>query len=99
MDEEQRSREVLFSARVKAGSKTYFIDVMRAENGAKYMKLSESRPGKDDERHEHHRLTVFEEHVCDFIQAVTEAMPFMRPDVPPGRLSRLREKHHRAYEK
>jgi hypothetical protein len=42
---------------------------------------------------------VFEEDIVDFIHAITEAMPFMRPDAPPGRLSRLREKHPRAYTK
>jgi len=28
----------------------YFIDVLRAQNGAKYIKMGESRPGKDDGR-------------------------------------------------
>jgi hypothetical protein len=99
MNEVKRHSTELFSAKVKAGGRTYFVDVLRAANGAKYLKLSESRRAKDDERHEHHRVIVFEEHIHDFIHAVTEAMPFMRPDALPGPLSQLREKHPRAYER
>ena len=39
MSEEQKHREELFSAKVKAGSRTYFIDVQRA---AKLWSLSVS---------------------------------------------------------
>ncbi|MCX6842151.1 MAG: DUF3276 family protein [candidate division WOR-3 bacterium] len=98
MSEEQEYGEELFSAKVAAGNRTYFVDVQRAQNGAKYLKISESRQG-DEKEHEHQRVMVFEEDIVDFIHAITEAMPFMRPDAPPGRLSRLREKHPRAYEK
>jgi hypothetical protein len=98
MNEEQEHGEELFSAKVAAGSRTYFVDVQRAHDGAKYLKISETRhaEGKPDE---HNRVMVFEENIVDFIHAITEAMPFMRPDAPPGRLSRLREKHARAYTK
>jgi len=99
MSEAKRHCTELFSAQVKAGVRTYFVDVLRAANGAKYLKLSESRRAKDDERHEHHRVIVFEEHIHDFIHAITEAMPSMRPDPLPGPLSQLREKHPRAYKK
>jgi hypothetical protein len=96
---EQLPGEELFSARVKAGSRTYFIDVLRAENGAKYLKLSESREGSEGERREHHRVMVFEENICEFIRAITEAMPFMRPDPLPSRIQEMRRQHPRAYEK
>jgi hypothetical protein len=43
MDEQQYHGEELFSGKVAAGSQTYFIDVQRAANGAKYLKLTESR--------------------------------------------------------
>ncbi|MBN2466088.1 DUF3276 family protein [candidate division WOR-3 bacterium] len=43
--DEQHHRE-LFSAKVMAGSRTYCIDVQRAANGAKYLKISESRRRK-----------------------------------------------------
>jgi hypothetical protein len=66
--------EELFSAKVKAGTRTYFIDVQRAANGTKYLKISESRRGKDDERHEHHRVVVFEEHMVEFLHALTDGL-------------------------
>ena len=98
MSEEHEHGEELFSAKVTAGSRTYFVDVQRSQNGAKYMKISETRHA-EGKPHEHNRVMVFEENIVDFIHTITEAMPFMRPDAPPGRLSKLREKHRRAYEK
>ena len=98
MNEEQEHGEELFLAKVAAGSRTYFVDVQRAQNGVKYLKISETRHA-EGKPHEHNRVMVFEENIVDFIHAVTEAMPFMRPDAPPGRLSKLREKHPRAYAK
>jgi hypothetical protein len=98
MSEEQEHGDELFSTRVAAESRTHFVDVQRAANGAKYLKISESRQGEEKE-HEHQRVMVFEENIVAFIHAITEAMPFMRPDAPPGRLSKLREKHARAYAK
>ncbi len=98
MNEEQEHGEELFLAKVAAGSRTYFVDVQRAQNGVKYLKISETKHA-EGKPHEHNRVMVFEENIVDFIHAVTEAMPFMRPDAPPGRLSKLREKHPRAYAK
>jgi hypothetical protein len=43
MNEEQEHGEELFSAKVAAGSRTYFVDVQRAQNGAKYLKIRETR--------------------------------------------------------
>ena len=70
---DQHHGEELFSAKVKAGSRTYFIDVQRAANGAKYLRISESRRCQGEERQKRHRVIVFEEHLLDFIDAFHEA--------------------------
>ena len=112
-DEKMRDRteqhgEELFSAKVKAGSRTYFINVQRAANGAKYLKIGESRRGKGDERHEHHRVMVFEEHLPDFISVFQEACGYLACQqsgeggghgLAEQRLRELRAVHPRAYEK
>ena len=99
--------EELFSARVRAGSRTYFIDVQRAANGAKYLKISESRRGKGEERHKHHRVMVFEEHLPDFISAFQEACGYLACQqfgqrgghgLSAQRLREVRGAHPRAYE-
>jgi hypothetical protein len=38
---EKKHGEDLFSEQVKAGSRTYFIDVQRASTGVRYLKISE----------------------------------------------------------
>ena len=40
----------LFSKTVKAGDRTYFIDVKEAKNKSKYMTITESRRSKEDEQ-------------------------------------------------
>jgi len=83
--------EELFSVKVKAGSRTYFIDVLRAANGAKYLKLSESRRDKGEERHKHRGVMVFEEHLFDFIDAFHEACLHVPEQSSAGRASRRSE--------
>lgn len=99
--------EELFSAKVKAGSRTYFIDVQRAANGAKYLKINESRRGEGEERHKHHRVMVFEEHVPDFISVFQEACGYLACQqsgergghgLSAQRLREVRAAHPRAYE-
>jgi len=98
MSEQKCHGEELFSTRVHAGSRTYFIDVQRAATGVKYIKIGESRRG-EGKRHEHHRVMVFEEYFTEFLHALTEAVPFMRPDPLPSQISVVRKEHPRAYEK
>ena len=84
MSEEKRHGEELFSAMARAGSRTYFFDVLKAENGARYIKISESRRSKSEERHRRHRVMVFEEHLGGFIDAFHEAC-LQVPDQPRER--------------
>ena len=79
MSEEKRHGEELFSAMARAGSRTYFFDVLKAENGARYIKISESRRSKSEERHRRHRVMVFEEHLGGFIDALRSLPPSPRP--------------------
>src|SRR5512141_2054816 len=42
--------EAIFSKSLKAGDRTYFIDIKEAKNKTKYLSISESRPSKDGEK-------------------------------------------------
>jgi len=67
------TKPALFSTMVKAGRTTYFVDVLEAKNGSKYLAISESRLDPDDKK-QRSTIRVFGEHVDQFRQAVSEAV-------------------------
>ena len=66
----------LFSERVRAGQRTYFFDVRESSKGNLYLTLSESRPTEGDS-FERTRITVFNDHLQDFVQAMGKALDFI----------------------
>jgi hypothetical protein len=68
-------RKALFSKRVTAGSRTYFIDVKGSKESVLYLVISESRPS--DEGYEHEHVTVFEENLAAFADAIEAAFEFL----------------------
>jgi hypothetical protein len=67
------TKAALFSTMVKAGRTTYFVDVLEAKNGNKYLSISESRIDADDKK-QRSTIRVFGETIDQFRLAVTEAV-------------------------
>ncbi len=69
----------IFSTKVSAGRRTYFFDVRRSSQGARYLVLSESRriSGGATERN---RVIVFEEHLPALHDAFDQAARAMKPE-------------------
>jgi hypothetical protein len=70
---EQRKDDSLFSKRVKAGRRIYFIDVKRNKKGNLYLSISEKRKEKDGSV-KRTRVIVFEEDVMKFEDAFNEVV-------------------------
>lgn len=65
----KRERE---SAQIKAGSRTFFLDIETTQDGKPYLRITESRfkgEGKDRERSS---INIFPEQAEEFAQAVAE---------------------------
>jgi hypothetical protein len=73
---ESDDRNELFSQRVCAGSRTYFFDAKRTEDGTKYLVISESR--HTGRTYEHHRVMIFEEHLQAFAKGFQQALRFFQ---------------------
>jgi hypothetical protein len=73
---ESDDRNELFSQHVCAGSRTYFFDVKRTEDGTKYLVISESR--HTGRTYEHHRVMIFEEHLQAFAERFQQALGFIQ---------------------
>ena len=95
MSESASHGEQLFSTKVVAGSRTYFVDVQRAATGVKYLKISESRRGERG-NNEHCRVMVFEEHIAEFLHALKEAVPFMEAEPPSSHADGMPQGQPRA---
>ncbi len=70
---EQRKDDSLYSKRVKAGRRIYFIDVKRNKKGNLYLAISEKRKDKDGSV-KRTRVIVFEEDILKFEDAFNEVV-------------------------
>jgi Protein of unknown function (DUF3276). len=70
---EQRKDDSLYSKRVKAGRRIYFIDVKRNKKGNLYLAISEKRREKDGSV-KRTRVIVFEEDILKFEDAFNEVV-------------------------
>ncbi len=70
---EQRKDDSLYSKRVKAGRRVYFIDVKQNKKGDLYLAISEKRKEKDGSVRRT-RVIVFEEDILKFEDAFNEVI-------------------------
>jgi hypothetical protein len=66
----------LFSTRVSAGRRTYFIDVKSAKNNKPYLKITQSEINGEERKKS--TLNVFDSEIADFSSAVNEAIAFIQ---------------------
>jgi hypothetical protein len=62
----------VFSTMVRAGRTTYFIDILEARNGNRYLSISEHRIDADEKK-QRSVIRVFGDSIGYFRQAVDEA--------------------------
>jgi len=68
-------KKSLFSERISAGRRTYFVDICETDEKKKYLSICESQPdGKD--QFKRNRVLVFEETLIPFQEALKKAFDF-----------------------
>jgi hypothetical protein len=72
----ETQKEAIFSKRISAGSRTYFIDVRESIKGNKYLTICESR--KVDGEWQRNRIMVFDDQIPNFFNALKEAAPALK---------------------
>ncbi|MCA9441888.1 MAG: DUF3276 family protein [Candidatus Omnitrophica bacterium] len=65
----------LFKERVRAGSRTYFLDVKETCEGKPYLSIQESR--KKGDSFERSRLLIFQDHIDDFMKGLHSVQSFV----------------------
>lgn len=83
VDGRQERRE-LFSRQVRAGRRTYYLDVKENARKDKYLVISESRRNQEG-THERTNIMVFEEDMGNFKDAFEDVTRFIKNSrMPPG---------------
>src|SRR5690606_22679943 len=90
----------IYSDKITKGSRTYFFDIKKSENGNLYLKISESK--KTGSGFEHHRLMVFDEDLEDFVETLKKSLTKFKELKEPkdGKtysVEKIRETHQQAY--
>ena len=71
--------DALFSKSIKAGDRTYFVDVKEAKNKSKYLTIAESKRSKEDEKKfTRSSVMVFENQAENFREALEEALQLFK---------------------
>ena len=72
--------EGLYSKVIKAGDRTYFVDVREARNKSRYLAISETKPSGDGEKKfSRSKVVVFTDHFAEFRTAFEEATALLAP--------------------
>lgn len=56
---------------IRAGSRTYFLDVRQTKDGRNYLVITESRFMGEGKERERQRVIVFPEHAHEFLEELT----------------------------
>jgi hypothetical protein len=85
-DRYPRDQEEIYSHRMKAGKRTYFFDVKATRGQDYYLTITESkrRPGGDPDgpaSYEKHKIFLYKEDFNKFIDALHDAVDFVREEL------------------
>lgn len=66
----------IYSVKMRAGSRTYFLNVKEDKRGELYLVIKESKP--NPEGNDVHRVMVFEEDFPKFIRGMKDVLEFIK---------------------
>lgn len=72
MGENGNGGEELFSRMIKAGQRTYFVNVKATSNQKKYLTVTESKRVEKD-KFERFRIMVFQDKIAELLEALQAA--------------------------
>ncbi len=94
------SRDEIYSAKVKAGKRTYFFDVKSTRSNDYYLTITESKKRfKDDGfTYEKHKIFLYKEDFNKFVEALNSTVNHVKhelmPDVDFSQFDHIREEAH-----
>lgn len=93
-------RDEIYSAKVKAGKRTYFFDVKSTRSNDYYLTITESKKRfKDDGfSYEKHKIFLYKEDFNKFLDALTSTVNHVKHELMPNvdftQFDQVREREH-----
>lgn len=93
-------RDEIYSAKVKAGKRTYFFDVKSTRSNDYYLTITESKKRfKDDGfSYEKHKIFLYKEDFNKFLEALTNTVNHVKHELMPNvdftQFDQVREREH-----
>ena len=87
MEENKTSgRDEIYSAKVKAGKRTYFFDVKSTRSNDYYLTITESKKRfkEDGFSYEKHKIFLYKEDFNKFIEALTNTVNHVKTELMPN---------------
>lgn len=83
-NEENNSRENIYSTKVRAGKRrTYFFDVRKTKGDDYYITVTESTRKFNDGGYERHKIFIYKEDFNRFLNSLNEVMDHVKKDLMP----------------
>ena len=96
------SNKEIYSNKISKGSRTYFFDIKKSEEGDFYLKISESKKSLDE--FDHHRLMIFDDDINDFVETLKKILTKLKEFKKSKRITekaysveKIRETYRQAY--
>ena len=82
---DERDRERIYSKRIRAGKRTYFLDVKSTRANDYYLTITESRrhPQGEGFVYEKHKIFLYKEDFDKFIEALQETVEHVKTELMP----------------
>jgi hypothetical protein len=103
-ENKNNGRDEIYSAKVKAGKRTYFFDVKSTRSNDYYLTITESKKRfKDDGfTYEKHKIFLYKEDFNKFMDALTNTVNHVKtelmPEVDFSQFDHAREEHAETVE-
>ena len=84
-DNKTNGRDEIYSAKVKAGKRTYFFDVKATRSNDYYLTITESKQRfkKDGFTYEKHKIFLYKEDFNKFMEALTSTVNHVKTELMP----------------
>lgn len=82
-----REKEEVYSKAIRAGKRTYFVDVKETKSGERYITITESKRHFDEQTskfvYEKHKIFLYKEDFDKFVNGLDCAISFIKTGVAP----------------
>jgi len=72
--------EEIYSQRISCGKRTYFFNLKEQSSGTRFIDIVESKYERQDDSHQRVRLMIFEDHIDEFVRALSETARRLKED-------------------